>query len=343
MIAFGCAAASDDLRMQPRPEPSVTIHRRRERDGLPVNDRRLRQQLDAGNYVRVAPGSFVPRGEFSALAPIDRHYARVIEALDRTRGPVMVSHHAAAAVWGIDILGAWPTLIDTIVSGRGGGRSSGGFRRRLVRADDSEAIPWRGHLLTTPAQTVLDLARICPLTPAVVSLDQALWQRRRGGPLARLEDVRDVLDRNARSASRRGDARAAAALDLATDLSDSVRESHSRVLLRRLGFPAPALQHEFVLASGARARVDFWWEEADQVGEFDGVGKYIDPALREGRSPEEVLIAEEDRGDALRRRVRVVSRWRTPDLEDPRRLWDILTGDGLRSSRPRPPRGLQFE
>lgn len=343
MIVFERAAASDDLRMQPRPEPSVTIHRRRERDGLPVNDRRLRRQLDAGLLVRVAPGSFVPRAELSALAPIDRHHVRVVEAIERTRGGVLVSHHAAAAVWGIDILGTWPTLIDATVSGRGGGRSSGGFRRRVVRLDDSEAIPWRGHLLTTPAQTALDLARICALTPAVVSLDQALWQRRRGGPLTRLEDVQGVLDRNARSAPRRGDARAAAALKVATGLSDSVRESQSRVLLRRLGFPAPELQHEFVLARGDRARVDFWWEDADQVGEFDGVGKYIDPELRAGRSPEEVLIAEKDRGDALRRRVRAVSRWRTPDLEDPRRLWDILTGDGLTSTRPRPPRGLRFE
>jgi hypothetical protein len=100
------------------------------------------------------------------------------------------------------------------------------------------------------------------------------------------------------------------------------------------------LQQEFVLPGGKIARTDFWWEEGRQVGEFDGVGKYIDPALRAGRSAEQVLIDEKDRGDALRRMVRAVSRWRTPDLRDPRRLWDILTNDGLRSTRPRPPRGL---
>jgi hypothetical protein len=323
--------------MQPRPEPAATIHRRRERDGLPVNDRRLRQELDAGRFVRIAPGSFVPRESWRALSRIDRHHLSVVEALERTRGPVVVSHHAAAAVWGIDMIGAWPDQIDTVVAGRGGGRSSGRFRRRAIGADDTETVSWRGHELTTPAQTALDLARIGSGTAGVVALDQALWARRDGGALTTADEVHALLDRNA---PRRGDARTARALDFATELSDSVRESHSRVLMHRLGFPPPVLQQEFVLPGGKIARTDFWWEEGRQVGEFDGVGKYIDPALRAGRSAEQVLIDEKDRGDALRRMVRAVSRWRTPDLRDPRRLWDILTNDGLRSTRPRPPRGL---
>lgn len=325
--------------MQPRLEPALTLHRRRERDGEPMNDRRLRQELDAGRYVRVAPGSFAPRDEFAALVPIDRHYVHVVEALERTRAPVVVSHHAAAAVWGIDIIGSWPRQIDTTVVGRGGGRSSGEFRRRVVRIDDSEVIPWRGHHITTPAQTALDLARVESSTAAVVALDQALWTRRRGGALARLEEIRGVLERNA---PRRGDARAAAAVACATGLSDSVRESQSRMLIHRLGFPAPLLQQQFLLAGGRHVRTDFWWESERQAGEFDGVGKYLDPTLLAGRTAQQALIEEKDRGDQLRRRVRVVSRWRTPDLDDPRRLWDILTGDGLPSTRPRPPRGLQF-
>lgn len=327
------------MQPHPREEPALTLHRRRERDGVPLDDRRLRAELDAGRWVRVAPGSFVRRDEWDALSPIDRHHVHVVEALERTRGPVVVSHHAAAAVWGIDLLGEWPDRVDTIVAGRAGGRSSGDFRRRAIVATDSETVPWRGHEVTSPAQTALDLARIGAFTAGVVALDQVLWERRDGGRLATADELRAVLDRNA---PRRGDARAAVALDFATGLSDSVRETQSRVLIHRLGFPAPALQQEFRLPGGGRARTDFWWAAHRHVGEFDGVGKYLDPRLRAGRSPARVLVDEKDRGDRLRRLVRVVSRWRTPDLDDPRRLWDILTADGLPSTRPRPPRGLRF-
>ncbi|MGF6821513.1 hypothetical protein M2317_000399 [Microbacterium sp. ZKA21] len=69
---------------------------------------------------------------------------------------------------------------------------------------------------------------------------------------------------------------------------------------------------------------------------LDGVGKYLDPALLNGRSPEAALIAEKDRADAMRRVVTRASRWRVPALDDPRQLYDILTADGLRSSRSRP-------
>jgi hypothetical protein len=60
--------------------------------------------------------------------------------------------------------------------------------------------------------------------------------------------------------------------------------------------------------------------------------------LRDGRSADEVLMAEKDRADELRRQVRALSRWRTPALRSPRLLYDILTGDGLPSFRPRPGR-----
>lgn len=125
-------------------------------------------------------------------------------------------------------------------------------------------------------------------------------------------------------------------IDFSTALADSVRESQSRVLIERLGFPAPTLQQAFTLPEFGAVRTDFWFEDFEHVGEFDGKGKYFDPLLLAGRKPEDVLLAEKDRGDALRRVVRRVSRWRTPALRDPRQLYDILTGDGLPSRLPRP-------
>jgi len=142
----------------------------------------------------------------------------------------------------------------------------------------------------------------------------------------------------ARIVTGRGSARAPRAADFATSLADSVRESQSRVLIALLGFPEPELQARFVLADGREAFTDFFWREHRHIGEFDGAGKYRDPALLKGRTPEEVLLAEKDREDELRRQVTAFSRWRLPALRSPRMLYDILHGAGLPASRPRPGR-----
>jgi hypothetical protein len=288
--------------------------------------------------VRVAPGSYVPRGSWVALSRMDRHLVRVQEAADRARHPILFSHHAAAAIWGIDLIGDWPVLIDALVFDRGGGRSTGIFRRRTMRRRDVPTVMWRGHEVTSPAQTAVDLARSGTFTLGVIALDQALWLRRADGPLACRDDLDAVLERP----WPRGGARARTAAAFATELSDSVRESQSRVLIDRLGFPAPVLQQRFRLSRGRVAHTDFWFPVFDHVGEYDGIGKYFDPDLLRGRSSQDALIEEKDRGDELRRQVRALSRWRTPALRDPRLLYDIFTADGLPSTRARPPRGLHL-
>ncbi|HCJ50003.1 MAG TPA: hypothetical protein DHW40_11855 [Microbacterium sp.] len=317
--------------------PDVAVVRRRELEH--PSDAALARATGSGALTRVTPGVFVATSAWQALTPIDRHALRVVEAADRARGRIVVSHHAAAAIWGIEVLGGWPPCVETTVGRSGGGRSTGVFRRHTLTAGDLQTVPWRGHEITTPAQTALDLARCLDFAAGVATVDAARWGRRPGGALTdatQLEEVR------ACGQARRGDARAQRALAFSTDLSDSVRESQSRVLLDQLGFPTPELQRPIVLAEGGTVRPDFWFPEFDHAGEFDGTGKYFDPAMLGGRSPRDALLAEKDRGDRLRRRVRRVSRWRTPDLDDPRRLYDILTQDGLPSTKPRPPRVLRL-
>ncbi|WP_431802377.1 hypothetical protein [Microbacterium sp. bgisy203] len=321
------------------PEPRIDTFRRRERDGAPVNDRRLARALDAGEFVRIAPGSFARAFDWRTLTPIEQHHLRVIEAADRAQGELIVMGAAAAAVHGIDRIGPWPRTIDIAVPRRGGGRSTGLMRRRGFSDLDLETVAWRNHRITTPAQTAIDVARECGYARGVVAMDQALWQRRPGGALTTIDDLTRVLTEGIR---RRGQEQAERALCFASALADSVRESQSRVLLDQLGFPAPSLQQRFLLPGSRVVFSDFWWEEFAHVGEFDGVGKYFDPALLHGRTPEEAMLEEKDRADQLRRHVRALSRWRTPALRDVRELYDILCGDGLPSRLPRPPAGLQI-
>ena len=85
-------------------------------------------------------------------------------------------------------------------------------------------------------------------------------------------------------------------------------------------------------------RPDFFWREHRHIGEFDGVGKYLDPHLLRGRTPAQALLEEKDREDELRRMVNGFTRWRTPDLAAPRLLYDRLVAVGLPSVKPRPGR-----
>ncbi|MGU3643498.1 hypothetical protein ACLBXX_00905 [Microbacterium sp. C23T] len=314
--------------------PLRTVFRRRENDGEPVNDRRLRARIADGEIVRIAPGVYVARAAWERLTPMARHAQRVWEAGARVRSELVVSHHAAAALHGIDLIGAWPGRIDVSIKLGSGGRSSGEFRRRGRQTTDIDTVPWQRHAVTTPLQTAIDLMACSRFLDGVVAADQVLWAKRTKGPLV---EASVLLDRTA-GMTGRGSARVARAAEFATSLADSVRESQSRVLISTMGFPAPELQARFVLADGRDAFTDFFWPRNRHIGEFDGAGKYCDPALLNGRTPEEALLAEKDREDELRRQVDAFSRWRLPALRSPRMLYDILHSAGLPSSRPRPGR-----
>lgn len=292
------------------------------------------RQLEAGAVVRIGPGSYADAKEWQALSPNARHAQAVWECAARAHPGQVFSHFAAAALLDSSILGEWPTTIDMCVDRTIGTRSSGLIRRHSVGLDGLDLRPWNGHFVTSPAQTGIDLAAMLPFADGVALLDQLLWARRRGGPHTVEADLHAVFD----SFDRRGAARADRALAFATELSDSVRESHSRVLLDVLGFPPPTLQQRFDLPSGRIAFTDFFWPDHRHVGEYDGIGKYVDTALTAGRDAREILIEEKDREDELRRVVRAFSRWRTPATARPRLLYDILVAAGLPTSRRRPGR-----
>lgn len=309
--------------------PTRAVLRRRDEFGDPFDHRRLRRQQDAGTIVRIAPGAYLSSALWMPLSPIARHAQRVWEAAGRVEPGAVFSHGSAAALRGIDTLGDWPDVVEISVDPSTGGRSSGVLHRYPRDLGAVEVTPWGDHFVTTAAQTVADIAAARPFAEGVAAADQALWTRRAGGPLAQVDDLRRV----ANDYPRRGAGQVRRVVEFARPGADSVRESHSRVLIVHFGFPEPELQHRFVLPSGRTAYSDFWWPDHEHAGEFDGLGKYLDPRLLKGRSPRQALVEEKDREDELRRMVRAFSRWRVPELEQPRRLYRILSDAGLPSSR----------
>lgn len=296
---------------------------------LGVDDRTLRRSVLSGRMVRVVPGAFVKAELWGELKPHEQHRLKVLATARRMRSEVVFSHHAAAALWGIRMLRNWPKTVDVTLERASGGRSDGLLRRHCRGFDGIEVTRLDGLLVTTPAQTIVDLALRFPFQDAVVAMDSALHHKRKPVALATHDEV---LQRVLASEGTRGWRRALVAANFATHLSDSPEESHSRVQIHLLGFPAPELQREFHDSQGFVAQTDFYWQEFDHVGESDGRSKYTDPALRNGRTGEEVMIAERNRENRLRRLVKGLSRWEPADLYPAAKLFRILTDAGLPSS-----------
>ena len=310
---------------------SGLIIRRRDEVQIGTSDSALRRGLRTGSIVTVTAGVYADALWWQHLDGIERHRERVLATADRMPTSPVFSHFAAAALWGIRILGRWPELVDVTLDRATGGRSDGRIRRHCTGLEAVAVVHRGGLLVTTPAQTVADLARILPFTDAVAAIDSALHRRRRPRPLTTPDEVMRAV---AAFEGGRGHRAAVAAARFSTPLSDSVKESQSRVLLH--GFPAPVLQQKFRLPTGRDAEVDFFWPDHSHIGECDGRSKYRDPALLNGRTPEEVYFDEKERENQLRRMVRGFSRWEPSELDTPRRLYDRLVRDGLPSSRRRP-------
>lgn len=321
--------------LSPDQSCSVTdlLLRRRELVALGTPDSDIRRALRAGTIVRLTSGAYADVMAWGVLEPIEQHGLRVVATAERLRTSPVFSHFAAAALWGIRILGTWPTLVDVTLERASGGRSDGALRRHCTGLRNVEVTELDGFAVTTPAQTVVDLARVLPFADAVVAMDSALHHRRKPHPLATPDEIARAVSA---SLGRHRYQRAVAAAGFATSLSDSVEESHSRVWLHMLGFPKPELQREFTLSNGRRAFADFYWPEFDHIGECDGQSKYFDPKYTDGLTPKQVFLKEKDRENELRRQVRMLSRWEPQELRPARRLYDRLVRDGLPSSKPRP-------
>lgn len=162
-----------------------------------------------------------------------------------------------------------------------------------------------GIPVTTPARTIVDVARSSPFTGAVCAADEALRRE-----LCSPAELADELDA---AAGRVGIARARAVVAFADAGAQSVLESVSRVVISRAGLPMPQLQREFILPDGTSVFVDMYWEEWGLVGEADGTGKY---GIDDGEeSVRQKLRDEKNRQNDIESLGNIVRRWQWEDYQ----------------------------
>ena len=286
-----------------------SVRRRREVIGHGISDDEIRRRCVGGQWLRLRRGAYAEGAAFAGLDTAARHRVLAEAMRPALSRDAIFSHQSAAAIYGVPVWGALLRQVAITRDRRHGGRIRSQLKVHCAPVDAVAEVD--GFTLTTPARTIVDLARTVPFEAAVVA----------GDALARNYGVApDTLARELQLARRRhGIADARRVVAFLDPHSESVGESRSRVMLRRLGMPIPRSQGEVHGRDGQLVgRVDFFFGRTGVVAEFDGPVAY-GRVLRPGDHPATTTIAEkmttEKKRDALLRDNGLqVVRWTSGEL-----------------------------
>jgi uncharacterized protein DUF559 len=235
----------------------------------------VRRLVRQGALLRLSYGTYAPAALVAAEAPgqVREHALRVAAALAVSGPGAVASHHSAALIHGLDMLGRVPRELVAVTRPLGGTSTRTGrqwVRLHLAALPLEHLSVRRGIPVTSPARTVVDLARASSFSAGVVVADSAL--RARHVSKAELDLCMTHCAgwpgiRSARRVAAFADAR-----------SESVLESIARVVFHDHGLPPPDLQAWVGDEDEMIGRADFLWRAYRTIGEADGAIKYADPA-----------------------------------------------------------------
>jgi hypothetical protein len=296
----------------------------------------LRSAHRRGDLVKVRPGAYVSATRWAGMS-LDERYSARLHAVHLVFSRPVFARESAAALHGLPLLHrrlARIHLHQTTPSGSG--------RRGDVTVHagtlDPDIVERQGMRLTSPARTVLDLARVLPHGEALALADAAIRPHDAAsgfsGSGAALCAKSVLVAAAAASVPLHGGWSAYLVVSEADPLSGSVGESIARSLFLRLGAPPPELQAAIWDEAGLIGYADFFWRDFGVIGEFDGRLKYgaDNPS---GRAPADVVYREKLREDRMRRVSSGFIRLAWADLEHPPRVAHLLHSAGIPLERAR--------
>lgn len=252
---------------------------------------RLDAAVRAGTIVRVHRGVYLSGTPWESLPPDERYRLRIRAVAITNPRRLMFCHESAAALHRLPLVTPWPDTVHVATPEAPGGSSQAAIIAH-TRANAGEFVILDSLVATSLSRTVIGLAAKGPFSNAVAVVDAAL---RRWG-----DSYREVLATEFEAAAlRRGLVRARRAIEFGDGRADSAGESLSRARIHELGFAMPELQVAFE-TNGHRYLVDYFWPDANVIGEFDGRAKYSRDEFTVGSPPEEIVWREKKREDALR-------------------------------------------
>lgn len=284
----------------------------------------LRRAVANGELRRIHRGRYVRADEWSSLHPEDQHLLLVLAvAPARLGGDVVASHDSAAVLHRLPLYRRRPGGVH--ISGprtRGVVSGPSPVLRHEVAIEPRDRTEVDGIPCTTLERTVYDMIRTTSRETAVAAADAALrlvaWDdRARSYSVATGEAWRrGLVERIRRSSGRRGIRQARWVAAFADGRAQLPGESVSRLYLDDLGFAPPRLQVPIPGPRGTTFEVDFGLDDVGVWGEFDGTGKYFDPAMLGGQTTREAFLREKEREDWIRGRSgRLLVRWGSAHIQ----------------------------
>ena len=260
--------------------------------------------------------------------PKPQQMLHVLRTLQSLHPDWVFCRESAAVAFGLPVSYERFDAIHIVTSQSNRNPSSEGVRWHVV--DDDVPVVVQGLRVTSFERTVFDCMRHADFKQALAIADSALrisgcssgsfvsYFRRVGG-------------------SRTGATRAIRTMYYADGLSESGGESIARATMIEQGFSIPQLQVSFPQPLDKRRtfRVDFLWTRLDGtqvIGEFDGMRKYEDDALRSGRTSLRVLADEQHREAQLTLYSMPIVRFSYKDVASRNRFAELLKSYGIPQS-----------
>ena len=227
---------------------------------------RLRHRV----WRRIRRGVYASTDQLGRLDGAGLHLLAASAQMLAMVGELAVSHRSAAAVHRLPCIGEPPTAPVLTRPARGAWESSTSPLLRLAPLPLEHVVMLRGVRVTSPARTVIDVARESGLSQGLLVADAAL---RAGLSRVALAQVA-AFCRLWPGAHAANDV-----VRLADPRAESALESLGRVGMYTQGVPAGELQLVVIRDGVQLARTDHGWPALRVIGEADGMAKYDSGAV----------------------------------------------------------------
>ncbi len=284
----------------------------------------IRMARRTGGIVPLVRGSYALGNSYLASSAEHQHL-QIARARAIGSPAIVVSHVSAAVFYGLPVPVEALGVVHVTRPGRGGSRRGPTLHQHAAVLGVDDIVEEGGLRVTSVARTLVDLSRMQSFEHAVIAADVAL-RSHAGLP----RELPGVL---ARARHLPGAGAARRALAFADGRAESPGESRTRIVMLQAGLPTPTLQCEiFDERDSFVGRVDLAIPDCAVLVAFDGMVKYGD-LLRGKLTPQQVLIHEKRREDALRELGWIVVRVTWAELADPIRLASRMSAALLRGRR----------
>ena len=275
------------------------------------------------------PGLYTRKAHWNNLDKTKRHQ-EIVRALALKHPEWTFCSFSAACLLGLEVSWKHLDVVHVCSEVKPSAKPGMYIQRHAINPSTEHII--EDVRITPPVQTVVDCLIATSFTDAMPIADSAL---------AKLgieqSTLIDEIERKRRNRNNRSIATALTTVEHADAHAESGGESVARAVMIETGFAPDHLQLELVdpFDPGKIMRSDFAWEEMSTtltLGEFDGLAKYTDSTLLEGRTATEKLVQERQRESHLSVYGHPIVRFTMREVRMPGALPNMLQIAGVRQS-----------